>query len=200
MTPADRSGDLDRLLRDLRACQHCQERLPLGANPVVRASASARLLIIGQAPGTKVHETSVPWNDASGQRLRDWLQLSPDVFYDAAKVAIMPMGFCYPGRQASGGDAPPRPECAPLWHEALLQRMPEVQVTLLVGLYAQHAYLPQRRRWSLTQRVAAWQDTAPRIWPLPHPSWRTTAWLKKHPWFHATLLPALRAELAQLWP
>ncbi len=192
-------SDLDLLLDALRACQHCKHHLPLGPNPVVRASASARLLIIGQAPGTKVHETSIPWNDASGQRLRDWLQLSPDDFYDEAKVAIMPMGFCYPGRLAGGGDAPPRPECAPLWHRALLDLMPNIQVTLLVGLYAQQAYLPERRRWSLTQRVEAWQDTAPRVWPLPHPSWRTTAWLKKHPWFHATLLPALRAELAQLW-
>lgn len=191
---------LEALLEQIAACQHCAEHLPLGANPVVRASASARLLIIGQAPGTRVHETSIPWNDASGDRLRDWLGLAPETFYDSSKVAIMPMGFCYPGRQASGGDAPPRPECAPLWHDLLMAQMPERRMTLLVGQYAQRAYLSDRKSWSLTQRVAAWQDRAPGLWPLPHPSWRVTAWLKKHPWFHETLLPALQAEIAGLWP
>ncbi len=197
---ADDMTSLDALLRQIGACRHCQDHLPLGANPVVRASASAALLIIGQAPGTRVHETSIPWNDASGQRLRDWLGLSPEVFYDESKVALMPMGFCYPGRLAAGGDAPPRPECAPLWHQALLDCMLELRMTLLVGQYAQRAYMPERKTWSLTQRVEAWQDSAPRLWPLPHPSWRSTAWLKKHPWFHETLLPALRAEIADLLP
>lgn len=191
---------LKALLSDISACQTCQAQLPLGANPVVRASATARLIIIGQAPGTRVHETSIPWNDASGERLRDWLGLPPETFYDPSKIAIMPMGFCYPGRLAGGGDAPPRPECAPKWHRALLALMPELRMTLLVGHYAQRAYLPERKSWSLTQRVEAWRDSAPALWPLPHPSWRTTAWLKKHPWFHATLLPALRAEIADLWP
>ncbi|MDZ7713558.1 MAG: uracil-DNA glycosylase family protein [Rhodovibrio sp.] len=128
---------LDRVLAEARACRHCEPELPLGANPVLRAAGSARLLIVGQAPGTKVHNTGVPWNDASGDRLRQWLEVDRDTFYDPGRIAIVPMGFCYPGRGARGGDMPPRPECAPIWHPRLLAALPNVELTLLVGSYAQ---------------------------------------------------------------
>jgi len=165
---------------------------------VVRAAATARLLIVGQAPGTRVHETGVPWNDRSGARLRDWLQMADDVFYDAGRVAIVPMGFCYPGVDARGGDLPPRPECAPLWHQPLRRRLPAVALTLLVGLYAQRYYLGKARKESLTATVRHWRDYGPEVLPLPHPSWRNTAWLKKNPWFEAELLPDLRARISPL--
>lgn len=190
--------DLAALLRDARACRQCAAHLPLGPRPVLRASATARLLIVGQAPGTKVHESGIPWNDASGERLRDWLGLESAVFYDESRVAILPMGLCYPGRDARGGDKPPRPECAPLWHPPLLAALPRVELTLLVGLYAQAHYLAARRRGSLTETVRAWADYAPQFVPLPHPSWRNTAWLKKNPWFGSDLLPGLRARVAAL--
>ncbi len=190
--------DLARLLEEVRGCTHCAAHLPLGPRPVLRAGPGARLLIVGQAPGTKVHESGIPWNDRSGARLRDWLQLSPEVFYDERRVAIVPMGFCYPGRDPRGGDRPPRPECAPLWHERLLAALPGVELTLLVGLYAQAHYLGRRRRASLTETVAAWRDFAPAVFPLPHPSWRNTAWLRRNSWFEAELLPALRRRVADL--
>jgi len=191
-------GELDELLVQVRACRHCEAHLPLGPRPVLRAGAAARLLIIGQAPGTKVHESGVPWNDRSGERLRDWLAIDPDVFYDERRVAIVPMGFCYPGRDPRGGDKPPRPECAPLWHEPLRAELPKVELTLLVGLYAQGYYLGPRRKGSLTETVQAWRDYAPDILPLPHPSWRNTAWLKKNPWFETELLPVLRQRVGEM--
>lgn len=190
--------DLAALLKQARACDVCAAHLPLGPRPVLRAAASARLMIIGQAPGTKVHESGVPWNDRSGERLRDWLQLAPDVFYDETRVAIVPMGFCYPGRDPRGGDNPPRPECAPLWHAPLHALLPNIELVLLVGLYAQGYYLGDRRKGSLTETVRAWHDYRPDHWPLPHPSWRNTGWLKKNPWFEADLLPELRATVAAL--
>ncbi|HEY9536027.1 MAG TPA: uracil-DNA glycosylase family protein, partial [Kiloniellaceae bacterium] len=170
----------------------CAAHLPLGPRPVVRAAASARLLIVGQAPGTRVHETGIPWNDRSGDRLRDWLQLPPELFYDERRIAIVPMGFCYPGVDANGGDKPPRPECAPRWHAPLRAALPKVELTLLVGMYAQRHYLGRRRQPTLTETVRHWRDYGPDFLPLPHPSWRNTVWLKKHPWFEADLLPELR--------
>ncbi len=189
---------LDELLAQVRACRHCEAHLPLGPRPVVRASASARVLIIGQAPGTRVHESGIPWDDRSGERLRDWLAIESEVFYDETRVAILPMGFCYPGRDPRGGDNPPRPECAPLWHEPLRAGLPKVELTLLVGLYAQSYYLGPGRKGSLTETVRTWRDYAPDILPLPHPSWRNTAWLKKNPWFETELLPELRARIGML--
>jgi uracil-DNA glycosylase len=188
-----------RLLKDVRACAVCAAHLPLGPHPVVRMAPSARLLIIGQAPGTRVHETGIPWNDRSGDQLRAWLGLDRDIFYDETRIAIMPMGFCYPGRDARGGDSPPRPECAPLWHERLLRHLPAVELTLLVGQYAQARYLGPRRKTTLTETVRNWTAYLPdRLLPLPHPSWRNTGWQKRQPWFAAELLPALREQVARL--
>ena len=159
-----------------------------------RVSTTARVLIIGQAPGTKVHATGIPWNDPSGDRLRDWLQMPRDEFYDERRIAIVPMGLCYPGRLQNGGDAPPRPECAPLWHARLIGRMPRIRLTLLVGGYAQAYVLG---RGAMTERVQAFQTHLPRYFPLPHPSWRTTGWERRHPWFGAEALPALRQAVAE---
>ena len=190
--------DLAETLRAARACTLCAAHLPLGPRPVVRAHASARLLIIGQAPGTRVHETGIPWNDRSGERLRDWLQTDPETFYDESRIAIVPMGFCYPGVDARGGDRPPRPECAPKWHAPLLAGLPSLELTLLVGQYAQKRYLGARRKKTLGETVRAWADYGPAHIPLPHPSWRNTAWLRKNPWFEAELLPVLRARVHAL--
>ena len=195
-TASDR--DLADLVDAARACRVCAAHLPLGPRPVLRATTTARLLIVGQAPGTKVHETGVPWNDPSGDRLRDWLDLDREAFYDEARIAIMPMGFCYPGRDPRGGDLPPRPECAPLWHPPLRAALPGIALTLLVGSYAQRYYLGKRRKASMTETVRAWRDYLPDLLPTPHPSWRNTAWLKKHPWFEAELVPVLRQRVAAL--
>ena len=189
---------LEGVLRAARACRVCARHLPLGPRPVLRARAGARLLIVGQAPGTRVHETGIPWNDASGERLRDWLAVDRTTFYDEDRIAIVPMGFCYPGRNPRGGDNPPRPECAPLWHAPLLAALPGIELTLLVGQYAQGHYLGGRRRRNLTETVRAWADYAPEYLPLPHPSWRNTAWLKRNPWFEDELLPELRARVRAL--
>jgi len=186
---------LNALLRDIRACRVCAAHLPLGPRPVIRAMTSARLLIVGQAPGTKVHESGIPWNDRSGDRLRDWLQLTRDAFYDESRVAIMPMGFCYPGVDKNGGDKPPRQECAPLWHARVLEHLPGIRLTLLVGGHAQAYYLAQRRRATMTDTVQSWRDYGPDYLPLPHPSWRNTAWLKRNPWFETDLLPDLRQRV-----
>ena len=191
------AAGLDALLDRVRACTLCADHLPHGPRPVLRAAASARLLIIGQAPGTRVHETGVPWNDPSGERLRAWMDVGPEVFYDEARVAIMPMGFCYPGRDAGGGDKPPRPECAPAWHDALLAHLTGIRLTLLVGAYAQARYLGPRAKRTMTETVRAWRDYGPGFLPLPHPSWRNTGWLKRNPWFEADVIPDLRARLAQ---
>ena len=183
---------LKRLLRDVRACQICLASLPLGPRPVLQAASSARLLIIGQAPGSKVHKSGVPWDDASGDRLRDWLKLDRSVFYDAARVAIVPMGFCYPGAGDSGGDKPPRPECAPLWHERLLGFLPDVRLTLLIGQYAQRHYLASERKATMTETVRAFSEYGPRFFPLPHPSWRSVVWMRNQPWFEQAVIPELR--------
>ncbi len=187
------------LLTEISACTHCAAHLPRGPHPVVRAGSAAKLLIIGQAPGTKVHETGIPWNDRSGERLRDWLQISPEIFYDENKIAIMPMGFCYPGVLPRGGDLPPRPECAPLWHEKLLAELPQIELTLLIGQYAQKHYLGKARGKTLTETVSGFQTHLKSNYlPLPHPSWRTTGWQRKNPWFDSDLLPELRRRTAKL--
>jgi len=192
-TPDDR--DLAAIAAEARACTVCAAHLPLGPRPVLRVSPTARLLIVGQAPGTKVHATGIPWNDPSGDRLRLWLAMDRDTFYDESRIAIVPMGLCYPGRLCNGGDAPPRPECAPLWQARLIAAMPEIRLTLLVGSYALRYVLG---RGAMTERVRAFRDHAPTCFPLPHPSWRTTGWEKRNPWFQAEVLPALRAAVATL--
>ena len=189
---------LARALRDARACTLCNRRLPLGPRPVLRATASARLLIVGQAPGTRVHETGIPWNDASGDRLRDWLGLTRATFYDEARIAIVPMGFCYPGQNAKGGDRPPIPECAPLWHPRIVPHLSNIGLTLLVGTYAQRFYLGPQRGKTVAATVGRWRDYLPRYLPLPHPSWRTQAWERKRPWFNQELLPELKNRIQDL--
>jgi uracil-DNA glycosylase len=181
------------LLTRVRACRLCAAHLPLGPRPVLRASSTARLLIIGQAPGTRVHQTGIPWNDPSGDRLRTWLQLEREQFYDESQIAIMPMGFCYPGKGKSG-DLPPRPECAVQWHDSLLAEMPAIELTLLVGKYAQDYYLGSQRQ-TLAETVRGWQQHTAGLFPLPHPSPRNIRWFRNHPWFEAEVLPALRSHL-----
>jgi uracil-DNA glycosylase len=170
----------------------CETKLPHGPRPILRASGSARLLIISQAPGSKVHQTGVPWNDASGDRLRDWMDLDRSTFYDQTKIAILPIGFCYPGAGTNGGDKPPRPECAPLWHERVLDHLPNLRLTLLVGQYSQRRYLGSRRKSSMTETVKAFPEYGPKFLPLPHPSWRSGIWMRRESWFEESVLPELR--------
>lgn len=179
------------------ACQTCCDVLPHPPRPVLRMASGARIAIISQAPGAKVHASGVPWQDDSGDHLIEWLGIDRPTFEDANRFAIMPMGFCWPGRR-KGGDLPPRPECAPQWHAPLLAALPQVELTLLVGQYAQAYYLRDRAKASLTDTVAAYRDYLPSLWPLPHPSWRSRLWMKNHPWFGDTILPELQARVAQL--
>lgn len=191
--------DLETLLHAVRACRACASDLPLGPRPVLRASASARILIVGQAPGLRVHTTGIPWDDPSGERLRAWMGVGKEMFYDAARIAIIPMGYCYPGR-GKGGDLPPRRECAQLWLDQLLARMPQIALTLLIGQYAQRHFLGRRRKASLTETVSAWPQYAPHYIPLPHPSPRNQPWFKRHPWFEQELIPVVRARINALLP
>ena len=179
----------DSLLAEVRACRACADVLPFGPRPVVQLSPTARILIASQAPGTKVHDSGIPFSDASGNRLREWMGVSDDTFYDARQIAIIPMGLCYPGRLLGGGDAPPRAECAPLWRDRLLAHMPDLRLTLLVGTHAQSDALG---RGKMTERVMRFRDHLPTIFPLPHPSWRSRHWAAKNPWFDADVLPELR--------
>lgn len=192
-----RSTRLPILLTEIRACRLCESHLPQGPRPVVQAGSHARLLIVGQAPGRKVHDTGIPWNDPSGDRLRDWLNISREVFYDPEQVAIVPTAFCYPGKGKSG-DLPPRPECAPAWHAPLLAAMPEVQLTLLIGRYAQEFYLRDNCKATLTATVAAYKDYLPQYFPLPHPSPRNQSWWKTNDWFGRDVLPELRRRVASI--
>ncbi|MEO9383215.1 uracil-DNA glycosylase family protein [Chromobacterium phragmitis] len=185
---------LPGLLRDIASCRECEASLPRGPRPVIRASAGSRILIAGQAPGRKVHESGVPWDDASGKRLREWLGVDASSFYDAGNFAIVPMGFCYPGTGANG-DLPPRPECSRLWHPRLLPLLENVKLVLAVGGYAQAYHLPERKR-TLTETVAAWREYLPMAMPLPHPSPRNQMWLARNPWFAAELLPELKKRVA----
>lgn len=182
------------LCSEIRRCRVCAEHLPHGVRPVIQFGASARLVIIGQAPGARVHASGVAWQDDSGVRLRDWTGLDPAKFYDANSVALMPMGFCYPGT-AKGADLPPRPECAPLWHDRLLAALPPKRLTLLVGMHAQGRYLASHRRKTLTETVRNFRDYLPGYFPLPHPSWRSTGWMKRNPWFEMEVIPDLRAAV-----
>jgi len=190
-------ASLDRLLAAVRACRACAAQLPLGPRPVLQAGAGARLLVVGQAPGAKVHASGVPWDDRSGERLRGWMGVDAATFYDASRIAIVPMGFCYPGR-GGGGDLPPRRECAALWFERLLAELPRIEVILLIGRYAQAHFLGSRRRASLTETTRHFAEHAPRFIPLPHPSPRNTAWLQKNAWFDAELVPVLRRRVRAL--
>lgn len=180
---------------EARACRLCAERLPLGPRPILVVSPTARLLIVGQAPGTRVHASGIPWDDPSGERLRGWMGIDRARFYDAARVAILPMGLCYPGVLPNGGDAPPERICAPTWHPRILPLMPQVALTLVVGTYAQAGLLG---KGAMTDRVRGFRDHLPRHLPLPHPSWRTGGWERRNPWFGAEVLPELRARVAAL--
>ena len=187
---------LASLLTEVRSCVLCAGHLPLGPRPVVQVHPSARILIAGQAPGRKVHETGVPFNDASGDRLRTWLGMPREVFYDATQVAILPMGFCFPGTGKSG-DLPPRPECAPAWRADLLSRLKKLQLTLVIGQYAQAYHLPDEAA-SVTEAVQAWRKNWPHTVPLPHPSPRNNLWLKRNPWFEQELIPCLRTRVSEV--
>lgn len=189
---------LDELLRRIRRCRECAPSLPYEPRPVIQASVTARLCVAGQAPGTRVHATGLPFNDPSGDRLRQWMGVGREIFYDETKIATVPMGFCYPGRNDAGGDLPPRPECAPLWRAKLFERLPRIELTLAIGQHAQHWHLRERRKENLTATVCAWRSYLPNVLPLPHPSWRNTGWLRKNPWFEEELLPELRRRVAAL--
>jgi len=188
----NRVTDLQTLLAEVRACRACADVLPLGPRPILQVGSAARLLVASQAPGMKVHQSGLPFSDPSGERLREWMGLSEKRFYDEDRVAILPIGLCYPGR-ASGGDAPPRPECAPLWRKRLLRHTPNLRLTLLVGAYSQSHVLGPG---SMTKRVRDFRAYLPHYFPLPHPSWRSRLWAEKNPWFAADVLPALREEVA----
>jgi len=188
---------LDGLLQQIRACRICAGQLPHEPRPVLRATTSARLLIVGQAPGTKAHASGIPWDDQSGKRLRQWMGITPEIFYDESKVAIVPMGFCYPGKGRSG-DLPPRPECAQHWHQQLLSLLPNIQLTLLVGKYAQDYFLGASANPTLTETVTAWADYLPAYMPLPHPSPRNQFWLRRHPWFEQEAVPVLQQLVAEV--
>src|SRR5579872_2467118 len=193
--PAIPTESFAQLIAEIRACTRCAAELPLGARPIVRGRPSALLLIVSQAPGTRVHETGLSFNDRSGDRLRDWLGLDRETFYDEAQIAIMGVGFCYPGRDASGGDRPPLRCCAPLWHPRLRPHFAAVDLTLLVGSYAVRHYLPQTRGMPMGAVLPHWREFLPEYLVLPHPSWRTTHWQRSNPWFEAELLPELRRRV-----
>jgi len=201
-------AELDTVLAAICACRHCVEspcgkKLPHEPRPVLRASGTARLAICGQAPGTRVHASGTPFTDRSGDRLRDWMGVTGDEFYDEARVAVVPMGFCFPGQDAKGGDLPPRRECATLWHRKLFAALPQLELVLAVGAYAQDYHLGDARGKTLQETMLRWREhleseRRPRVLPLPHPSWRNNAWLTKNPWFEAELLPVLRREVRRL--
>jgi uracil-DNA glycosylase len=188
---------LESLLAEIRGCRACAGSLAHEPRPYVSGSAAARLLIIGQAPGSKVHASGIGWNDDSGDRLRDWLGIDRDTFYDTSRIAQMPSGFCYPGK-GNGGDLPPRPECAPRWHGRMLAGLPAVRLTLLVGMHAQKRYLPRGFAPNMTEAVRQWREAPPGLFPLPHPAWRSRLWMARNPWFEAEVLPDLRRRVAEL--
>lgn len=185
---------LKKLISEAKACRLCEAHLPLGPRPVFLVGAQARLLIVGQAPGRRVHLTGIPWNDPSGDTLRDWLGMTRAGFYDTRRVAILPAGLCFPGT-GERGDLPPRPECAPLWHPRFRAALPRIRLTLLVGQYAQAYYLGRRRRKTLADTVRAFAEYLPEYFPLPHPSPRNRLWMKKNPWFAKLVIPALRKRV-----
>ena len=188
---------LARTVADIRACTLCEPHLPLGANPIVQADPAARIVLVSQAPGRIAHEQSVPYLDPSGRRLRDWLGVDEETFYGSGRFVVFPMGFCFPGK-GKGGDLPPRPECAPTWHERLWAALPPSRLTLLIGGYAQERYLGERRRRTLTETVRHYRDYLPEYLPLPHPSPRNNIFLARNPWIEAEVLPELRERVADL--
>ena len=185
------------LAQEIRACTLCSAYLPLGPRPIIQVSNSAKILIVGQAPGSRVHETGIPFDDPSGNRLREWMGIDKSVFYDELKLAIVPMGFCFPGTGKSG-DLPPRPECAMTWRKKLLNELPQISLTLVIGQYAQAWHLGQLVKENLTETVKAWKEFGPEIIPLPHPSPRNNIWLKKNPWFEQEVLPKLQAKVKSI--
>lgn len=193
-------GKAGRKLRvlqlEIAACEICVPELPLGPRPVLQFSSSSSIVIVGQAPGTKVHATGIPWDDLSGDHLREWLGIDKPLFYDPRHFALVPMSFCYPGK-SEGGDAPPRKECAPAWHSNVLKTLPADRLIILSGLYAQRYYLGKSMQPTLTETVRDFEDYLPTYFPLPHPSWRSRIWMKKNPWFAQQVLPALRAQVAE---
>lgn len=182
------------VLTAIQGCTICIDNLPLGPRPIVDAHSKSRIAIVGQAPGTKVHQTGMPWDDPSGDRLRTWLGIDKETFYNVKNFALVPMGFCYPGKGKSG-DLPPRPECAPKWHDLLFQNMKKLQLVVLTGMYAQSYYLRERRHKTLTATVADWERYLPEFFPLPHPSGRNNIWLKKNSWFESELVPELQDRI-----
>ncbi len=190
------SESLKRLLKDVRSCRICERHLPGIPRPILAAETSAKILIIGQAPGKKVHESGVAWNDASGEKLRAWLGVDRDVFYDEKRIALMPMGFCYPG-QGPSGDLPPRKECAPQWHEPILNHLKNVELTILIGQYSQEYYLKNKKK-TLTQTVRAWREYLPKYLPLPHPSPRNFIWMGKNLWFETEVVEYLQKRVKKI--
>jgi uracil-DNA glycosylase len=189
---------LEKLLGEIRSCTVCINHLPLGPRPIIRGKPSAKLLIIGQAPGTKVHASGIPWDDQSGTRLRKWLGITSDVFYDESKIAIVPMGFCYPGKSKSG-DLPPRPECAPMWHDRVLKFLPNIQLTVLIGQYAQQRYLSGKQKDTLTETVQNWQEYLQIGYlPIVHPSPRNGIWLARNTWFERKVIPQLQHKVSDI--
>jgi uracil-DNA glycosylase len=185
---------MDKLLKQIRNCKECEQHLELGVNPIISASVKSKIIIIGQAPGRIVHNTSIPWNDKSGENLRNWLGIDEETFYDAHKIALMPMGFCYPGTGKTG-DLPPRLECAPLWHNKLLTMMEKAELILLIGQYAQNYYLGSQAKNSLTETVHHFETFLPKYFPLPHPSPRNNIWQAKNKWFGKKVLPELKLKV-----
>lgn len=186
-----------KLLKQIRECEHCKAFLPLGPRPVVTAGTRARIAIIGQAPGAKVHKTGIPWDDASGKQLRSWLGVGGEMFYESGLIALVPMGFCYPGKGKTG-DLPPRPECAPLWHQSLLDKMPGLKLLVIIGTYSQAYYLRNRKKRNLTETVRAYKEYLPTYFPLPHPSPRNRFWLSKNPWFEEEVIPELQKRVNKM--
>lgn len=188
---------MKKLIIEIKRCTVCLPHLENGVNPVLSASPKSRIAIIGQAPGRIVHESGVPWDDKSGERLRQWLGVNETQFYDHKLFAIIPMGFCYPGKGKSG-DLPPRKECAPLWHESLFQKMKKLELILLIGQYAQQYYLGEEKKKTLTETVKNFESYLPKYLPLPHPSPRNNIWLKKNPWFQEKVIPHLQIQVKKL--
>lgn len=188
---------LDKLLKDVKACRVCEAHLPLGPKPVLRIHPDARILVSGQAPGIKVHQTGLSWNDRSGKKLREWMGIDTETFYDITKVAVLPKGFCYPGK-AVRGDLPPRPECAELWFEQLLAHMPNIELVLVIGIHSQAYFLKGRQKKTMAETIDAWKEYMPAHLPLPHPSPRNIGWFKKHPWFELEVVPVLKEEVQRI--